>query len=304
MIFIQTAFGQNYIDYYKGVSEAQQEAADSNYSNALEIYYNTFEQYTFRFARDCYNAVEISALTTDSAKMNYFIRCSLKQGIPISVFKNASFLEEYRETKHWAGVIKSSDSLFHIYSSSINLDIRNEITQMFAADQQIRMRYYKWYNILIRPFLSRKWKNLNRAQVHRIMEITKEFGFPGERLIGVDLPSMHPKIHSLQLSAGMPILLFIHHFSQPNPSFDSFLFEQIGTGHLWNQHFVTICNFEATYGKNKHDSFGAHSLMFQSKHQAIHEINNRRIKIRVPTLNDEQKIEQSPVFTHFHNRLY
>lgn len=297
-------FGQNYIDYYKGISKAQQEAADSNYSNALEIYYNTFEQYTFRFARDCYNAVEISALTRDTTKMNYFIGCSLQQGIPISVFKNASFLDKYRETKHWEGVVKSSDSLHHLYRSSIDLDIRDEITQMFAADQQVRMRYYKWYNIPIRPFLSRKWENLNRTQVHRIMEITKEFGFPGERLIGVDLPSMHPKIHSLQLSAGMPIVIFIHHFSQPNPSFDPLLFEQIETSYLWNQHFATICNFEAAYGKNKHDSFGAHSLRFHPKNPALLEIDNRRIKIGLPSLKDEQKIEKSPAFTHFHNRLY
>lgn len=104
-----------------------------------------------------------------------------------------------------------------------------------------------------------------RKQVHRLIEITREKGFPGEGLIGIDQPEYHEKIVGNEYSAGMPIIILLHHYSSPNPSFDSLLFGQIGKGYLYNEHFATICDFEAHFGKNKYSNFGYYGFANSKK---------------------------------------
>lgn len=94
---------------------------------------------------------------------------------------------------------------------------KNKIVEMFEQDQEMRAKYYDAI-LFQRIRIGREWEALNKRQVERLVDITRKYGFPGEKLIGIDTKQMHPKISDGNISAGMPIVILIHHYSQPNKS--------------------------------------------------------------------------------------
>ena len=106
------------------------------------------------------------------------------------------------------------------------------------------------------------------------------------------------------ISAGMPIVLFIHHYSQPNKTYDSLLFEQIKFGNLYNEHFATICDFEAAFGKNKYKNYGGFAFKQHPKIINEEEINKKRKEIELLSISEFLKLNSVKSITQFWNRLY
>lgn len=300
---LQYSSAQNYLNYYAQVNRAKLLAADANYQESALLYKKTFEAYDFVFARDCINAFEISSLTSLDSLTFYFIKSALKSGVTVSYFLKNPTLASFRSTQYWNEVAKDSATFRNEYESSIDIELRDEINQMFREDQEIREKYYHWSNLLFRPMIGNKWRKLNQAQVIRIVEITQKQGFPGERLIGIDLPKYHEKISANQFSAGMPIIIFVHHYSQPNASFDSLLQAEVFNGNLYNEHFATICDFEAAFGKNKFSCFGYYGLRHKPKNYQPDEFIEKRKGIGLLTNSEIQKLNSSNKMTKFWNSL-
>lgn len=299
-----TIRAQSYLPYYTGIYTAHKHIAAKNYQLAADQYYRTFQAYTFRFARDCWHAAESAALAGDSAKVAYFVEASVRQGIPLSYMSLSKALLPYHSTPLWTSLSQHTHAWRQSYLEGINQTIRAEIIEMFEADQQARARYYAWYNLLFRPILGMKWRKLNAQQVTRMVEITQMYGFPGEKLIGIDLPSQHSKIDSLQLSAGMPIVILLHHYSHPNPSHDHLFHDQVLQGNLWNRHFATVCDFEATYGKGKHQGLAHYQVAWKENALDNEVINLRRRAIGLPDVAIEAQLKSLPGLTRFYYRLY
>ena len=218
-------------------------------------------------------------------------------------FEEKNGLEWFRRTESWADVLMNADSLNHVYQSSVNAELREELNQMFAEDQAIRERFYRGYNFLARPFIGRKWRKLNEKHIERIIDITREYGFPGEQLIGIDIPAHHPNINATQFSSGIPIVLSVHHYSKANQSYDQLLFDQLKLGYLYNEHFATICDFEGEFGRKKHEKFGFYGLRFGQRGRKENMYDAKRAEIGLMTYLEYKKLNQSTVYTKFWNRL-
>jgi hypothetical protein len=294
---------QNYVVYYQQLNEAKLLAVNGEFEASSQLFQITFQDFEFRFARDCVHAVETASRTTDTTLLDYFIQCGLKQGIPIQFFKEKNDLEWFRHTENWVEVLMNTDSLNQVYKGSFNSELREELNQMFTEDQEIRERFYRWYNFLGRPFIGRKWRKLNEKQVERIVDIIREYGFPGEQLIGIDFPADHPKISATQFSAGIPIVLLVHHYGKSNQSYGEILFDQLKLGYLYNEHFATICDFEAEFGRKKHEKFGFHGLRFGQRGRKENTYDAKRQEIGLMTYLEYKKLNQSSVYTKFWNRL-
>ena len=53
---------QDYNEYYNGINNAKLMISQDSLKTSLSYYFQTFEKFDFVFARDCYNAIELSAL--------------------------------------------------------------------------------------------------------------------------------------------------------------------------------------------------------------------------------------------------
>lgn len=302
-IFTSDICAQKTIDYYKGINEGKIFAIQNDFKSAINSYQQVFIKNDFVFARDCFNAIQLSILAKDSVKIEYFIERAISQGIRISDIEKSYNLTDYMKSNVYNDIKEKEDSLLNVYSSRINWKIRKEINQMFLEDQKTREEYYNG-NIFQKNKIRKKWKKLNTIQVERLIEITKQYGFPGEKLIGFDRSEMHSKIFTNNYSAGMPIVIFIHHFSQPNLSYDSLLIDEVKKGNLYNEHFGTICDFEAEFGKSRFENYGYYGLRHQPRRLNENELNLKRQKIGILEFEQIEKLNKIKNISKFWNLLY
>jgi len=113
---------------------------------------------------------------------------------------------------------------------------------------------------------------------------------------------MHFKISDSDLSAGMPIIIFIHHYSQPNKSYNSILKNEIQSGNLNNEHYAIISDFQYTYGKEKFGSIPCYSIRFNPK-ESKEKIDENRLEIGLLSLSNTAKLQNRKYITPFWLRL-
>lgn len=296
-------YSQCTLEYYNKINEAKVAVLENDIESAMVLYEEVFKNTNYPFARDCYHAVELAIMANDTIKLSYFLRKAITVGIKIEDIEEAGKVNSYLDRPFYHAIKVEEDSLMQIYTSRINWDIREEVNQLFLEDQKIREEYYS-ANFLKRKKIGKKWEELNARQVDRLIEITKEYGFPGEKLIGLDRTEMHPKIRTKNYSAGMPIVIFIHHFSQPNPSYDELLLAEVEKGNLYNEHFATICDFEAEFGSGKYKTFGYYGLRQQPKVMNDNILNLKREKIGLLKIAQIKQLNKIKHLTKFWNRLY
>jgi hypothetical protein len=298
------SISQNYFDYYKGINKAKLCLVSDSLQASETSYYNTFEKFEFVFARDCYNALEVSSKRKNFEKVDYFLRRCIKQGVEFETLKSDTILSEYKKTEYWPKILLAKDSLRILYERNVNWEIRSEIIEMFSQDQQIRdLADKNRFNIFKIGKLNKEFEKTDSILVDRLIQITETYGFPGEKLIGIDNSSMHPKINSNKLTAGMPIVIFIHHFSQPNPSYSTILIDEVATGYLSNEHYSSISDFEYTYGKQQFGSPLCYSQRFNPD-LTVTEINKNRKELNLISISNMDSLQKTKWITPFWVSIY
>ncbi len=291
------SLAQNYSDYYQGINKAKLSLIEDDLQTSLTYYFETFEKFEFVFARDCFNALEVSSSLGDLKMIDYFLKRCIKQGIEFEYLEQDSALYNYKQTVFWTETLLAKDSLRLVYENSINWEVRSEITEMFTEDQRIRdLATKNRFNIFRIKKLNKQFEEIDRKLIIRIIEITKEYGFPGEKLIGIDNNSMHPKIHTDRLTAGMPIIIFLHHYGQPNKSNNHILINEIRSGYLSNEHYATISDFQHTFGKEKFGKTPSYSLMFSRKLD-VELIDKNRKEINLLTVIKTDELKRKKLIT-------
>lgn len=297
LIFSRLSIAQDYYEYYEGINKAKLSLIEDSLEKGMNHYFETFEKFDFVFARDCFNALEVASILEKADKIDYFLRRCLKQGIEFNFLEQASILTNFKKTDAWPEVILAKDSLRSIYESNVNWGIRTEINAMFAEDQAIRdLAHKNRFNIFRIRKINKQFEEVDRKLVLRMIEITKNHGFPGEKIIGIDNNSMHPKIHTNRITAGMPIVVLIHHYSQPNESYNHLLIDEIKKGNLFNEHFATISDFQYTYGKGNDREALCCSKMFNPKLD-LEIIDRNRDNINLLSVSKTNELKRKGLIT-------
>jgi hypothetical protein len=257
---------------------------DGQFEAAAALTKLTFEAYEFHYARDCIHGIQIAAKTSDTMLVQFFVEAGLKQGIPLSYLSQMSELNWFKTTDNWHLIEQNADSLKKIYNSRINSELRDEIQKM--NDDLIELK--------AKPVRGAKWRKLIEQQVDRLVDVSREFGFPGEQLIGID---------SVSLSAGIPIEILTQYYTKARPSNDELFFAQLELGYLHNEHFATICDFEAEFGRKKYDKRGYYGLRFGQKGRKFNYYDSKRQEIGLMTFTEYSKLEKSDLLTKFWKKL-
>lgn len=300
----QMGMGQTMDAYYQGILTAKRALIADQFPEAIQHYYHTFETAPFIFSRDTYNALELACHLKNNEKTNYFTIKCLQQGVPFELLAEGTLLSDFRKTNYWNFIERQKDFYRSKYLQSIDMEMRSRVNAMFEADQAMREKAYK---SRFNPFKKRKinaaWEALNAEQVIQIVALTENHGFPGEQLIGIDESQMHPKIQSNRLTAGMPIVILIHHYSQPNPSYNELLFEEVKKGKLWNEHYAVLNDFQQKYGKGKYGFFVPYSKRFGGIAKP-EKTNQARADIGLLTIEEEMALSSKNILTPFWRQLY
>lgn len=300
---ISSAFSQNYIDFQKNITHAEIAILDSNYSEASHIYYELFQKYDFVFLGNCVSACQSAIALDNDSLAFYFAERAVKQGLKMNQLESEKTLKLLQTKPQWENFRSKYDSLRAIYTNSVNWELRKKINELHDRDQLWRDRHeLQWWNFLWKPLIKRRWyKELEKIVEIELVPLIKQYGYPGEKLIGIDEKYMHHKFREEHYDSFMVRLILIHYYSTNRSLDDTFLIEEIKKGNLQAKQFGDFHDFRAAYSsesslaKNEFYAQWWYNLKFSKTE--IEEINKRRAEIGLGT--HEQRMRESKHFIDY-----
>ena len=273
----------NYIEYHKEARFIESYILDSSYVKAVQLYKNLFSKYNFVFAEDCFRAAQTAVFINDSVNSFLFLERAVHQGVTKESIINDSILIDLKKMKYWSIFENNYDSIRAEYLADIDWDLRKNINEIYDLDQKYRDKHelHPW-NFLWRPLIWIKWKKTTKNIVeNELILFIRKYGFPNEKLIGIDEASFHHKQKHDHLKSNYAFMIFIHYFSIPRTSdFNELLFSEIKSGNIHPRQYASLIDFQTSYGKGKYYKGLHYNEWHHSKNEnKIEQINKNRIKI-------------------------
>ena len=279
-------FSQNYIDFQKNITRAEIAILDSNYTEATNIYYDLFQNYDFVFLGNCVSACQSAIAINNDTLAFYFATRAIKHGLKMNQIETEKTLKLLQTKAQWNTFSANYDSLRAIYTKSVNWELRKKINELYDRDQLWRDRHeLQWWNFLWKPLIKRRWyKELEQIVEMELVPLIKQYGYPGEKLIGVDEKYMHHKSKNDSYNSSKIVIILIHYYSKNRNLDDTFLIDEIKKGNLNAKQFADFHDFRASYfseGSNEFYAQWCYNLKFSKTE--IEEINKRRAEIGLGT---------------------
>ncbi|MRI00027.1 hypothetical protein GH721_05700 [Kriegella sp. EG-1] len=179
---------ENYLNYHSKVIECEKLIVEGKYTSAINIFDSLFKQFNFLFLRDVKVATELSAFEKDYKSGLKFAGLGIKAGWTLESINKNDNLQSFREKPEWTKIMTSYDSLHKIYLSRLNIQVKEQVHEMFKKDQK------KAFGALLRigqkakrRYSEKKFAPHSEHQLEKLEQILNVYGYPGERLIGNNL---------------------------------------------------------------------------------------------------------------------
>jgi hypothetical protein len=237
--------GINYINYHKDIINAEDLFIRNNDKAAVEAYKRIFTQYSKAFVKDCYIAAQVACHVKDTINLKLFLTMCFNKGMEWSIIDAdsnlAALLNQYPSYKK---VIKNEyDNSRDIFCSSINIPLRYEITTMFKKDQL-------YHDIKPQKLWDSLFRMVTKENIERIITITKQYGYPGEHLIGISNNILDNTCITLTDSDLEEITpLFFYHQACGFQILSKELYESVIKGDIHPREYATL--YEWSHGNIK-----------------------------------------------------
>jgi hypothetical protein len=123
-----------------------------------------------------------------------------------------------------------------------------------------------------------------------LVPLINQYGYPGEKLIGIDEKYMHHKFREEHYNSFMVRLILIHYYSKNRNLDDAFLIEEIKKGNLNAKQFADFHDFKAQNDYYCQWSWNLKFLMQINKNVTEEDVNKRRAEIGLGT--HEQRMRE------------
>jgi hypothetical protein len=175
----------NYLEYNRRIIEAETFLSEKNFPESIRIYRELANAYDHVFLRDYKVAAQLAAYQGDTSNLHYFVKTGMRNGWDFKQIKKNPHLRKYSKYDFWKHLKRNRKSFAEQFNQSVDIPLRQEVKEMLRRDQWRALRVAitpgkKWKE----RYTTRKFVPNNRAQVRRILAITQQYGYPGEKIIG------------------------------------------------------------------------------------------------------------------------
>jgi len=242
---IKLMAGINYINYHKEIISAEELFMSANHNAAVEAYKRIFRRYPKSFVKDWYIAAQIACQIQDTTNLKLFLNTCFNKGMEWSIVASDSnlvtLLDQYPEYKEC--LEKMYEDSRTVFLSVINIPLRYELTAMFLKDQLYHdLQPEKLWDSLFRA--------VTRENIERIATITKQYGYPGEHLIGISNNTLDNACTSLtDKDLEENTALFFYHQACGFQLLKKELYEGVIKGDLHPREYATL--YEWSHGDIK-----------------------------------------------------
>lgn len=290
-------FGQDYIDYQKTINRIDEDIIANDFNTATIRFDSIYNGYEFVFATHCIKALQICCDNNDSVNADKWLVKCFKQGVPLWIIRVNELTKKvtgYSTTQH---TLAKYDSLRAIYKASINIELAKQIDSLMTIDQRktrnVNDGFVLWRYIIYYP----QWLRNNKKQFKILDAIIDEYGFPGERLIGLpreyeDSAALAKNIlfYGPHLSDNRAYIMLIHYYTNPRRDINDKLYKDIINGCLPAYQYGALNDFMAKYGKSKYGKYNYYNVWHTDPDiNNTDSINHRRGLIGLCTYENDQR---------------
>lgn len=178
-------FGQDYIEYHRTFNRIDEDVLSQNYTIAIERLDSIYSKYDFIYAKHCIKALQICITANDSIKADRWLEKCFKQGIPVWIIRTNEITNKSSTYSTTQKTLNNFDSLHSIYKASIDTNLRKKIDSLLTIDQKYTRKVNDGFVLFI-PFYWLQWGIYNKRQFKQLKQIIETYGYPEEKLIGLE----------------------------------------------------------------------------------------------------------------------
>lgn len=283
---------QNYIDYHRINNRVDECIVRRDYKTAAIKLDSLYDGYSFMYARHCFKALQIACVLNDTADVYKWLTKCFLQGVPLWRVRANAITVKAQNYPCSSAIINSYDSLYKIYLSRINLPLAHTIDKMFDYDQKLTDKVNNGF-FLWKLYDYSRWRHNNRKQYRIVQSFIKQYGYPGEKLIGLpesDSDSLANykffvrRGHTPILRAELQFMMQ-HCYSNPRKDIRKDLLREVELGNLEACQYAVFADYMYEYGRQKYGHYDRHYQWFRDhakEDTAV--INARRDSLGLPPI--------------------
>jgi hypothetical protein len=244
----------NDVEYFQFINEAESFILNDDYTSALKYYKKAFNTNTKPIANNCFTAAQVSATCNCLNYFIYFSRKGFENGITFIDLVKDSILKDFIKANNLdlrLNQYYKNDS--EVYEKNVDFDLKNKLNKLSNIDNKWKIQYIDSLSSI---------DNENKILYHRIYDsivavivekelipIINDYGFPGERLIGIEKVGNN---NNFSFSNNRALFILLHYYSIPRDCRYNELFKkELKKGNLSPAHYASIVDFQNKFGIEK-----------------------------------------------------
>lgn len=175
----QKTSAQNYLNYYETINKAEIANLDKEFKKSDSIYQVAFTLVEKPFKEDFLLASINSEKLKDNQKTFDYLKKGINNGLTLKQIKKQ--LQEFKKSRKWKELKKEYNSIRKNHLSTLNLPLREEISEMIRKDQKARAPIFGGW---------KQMKKIDTYNYNRLIDIIKKNNnkWPGFSTIGEITP--------------------------------------------------------------------------------------------------------------------
>ena len=245
------SYSQNYISYHKGIVYAEKNILQENYKEALFTLDSLFKRYEFVFAIDYFTAAQLATTLQQYDRAIDYLKDGASAGITKQLVEGNTILQTLSTQEVWKDYEDAYDTLRDEYLTSIDWELCEKLNKLFQVDLDMTNQLTEASNLKAN-FIDLKWRKQIKKNAYELLNIIQTYGFPGERLVGLDEcdesfdAKKEPIVgRTVLLNAKMAFVMLMHYYRSPHDDINEVLLAEVKKGNMPPSQYAVIQDYLA-----------------------------------------------------------
>ena len=174
----------DYLTYHSRVNQAESQLSQGHFQEALIIYQEILDAYSFVFGRDAKIAIQLALYLKEDQKALDLLQKAIHQGLDLKEVKKLPGVKRLRKTPAWDRLEKSYDDLKAVSLNPVDTQVREMVREMYKKDQKKAMGALMRIGDKAQIAYGEKvFAPHSETQLSELTGIITKGGYPGEKRI-------------------------------------------------------------------------------------------------------------------------
>lgn len=221
--------GQNYLEYYKLVNQAEILSIRNQFAKSDSVYKLAFTIVKKPFKEDYFLCAINSEKMKNYEMTNKYLIKGIESGLSIRQMRNG--LSNFKSTEYWKQIKKNYNKLKDEHVKSVNKKISLEIKEMVKIDQKVRNPIFG---------SKKKMKIVDEQNYLKLLELINE---NNRKWIGFStIGEVTPK-GKYDVTDNI-VLMLLHFKKEQIENLKPILFEAVMNGEIYPYHFARVIDYK------------------------------------------------------------